>query len=133
MRLRFLGKDSVSGDSPTLYATDRDTYVVQGWRVTDSAVLAKLKPPDDETCVEVPAALFVHLAKDGLQGVIASWAPPIAHVTDEGTYIVQGKRVADAEVRAQMSIPEFEDCVEVTKTSITAPLLEEDNLGADHE
>ncbi|MGH3605755.1 MAG: DUF6879 family protein, partial [Pseudonocardiaceae bacterium] len=32
----------------------------------------------------------------------------------EGTYIVQGKRVTDAEARAQMSIPEFEDCVEVT-------------------
>ncbi len=133
MRLRFLGKDSVPGDSPTLYATDRETYVVQGWKVTDPAVLAKLDPPDDETCVEVPAALLVHLTKDGLQGVIASWAPPIVHVTGEGTYIVAGKRVTDAEVRAQMIIPKFEDCVEVTKTSIKALLLEEDNLEADHE
>lgn len=91
MRLRFLGKNSVPGDSPTLYATDRTTYVVQGW--------TKLDPPDDETCVEVPAALFVHLEKDGLPGAIANWAPPIAHVTGEGTYIVQ--RVTDAEARAQ--------------------------------
>ena len=30
MRLQFLGKNSVPGDSPTLYATDRETYVVQG-------------------------------------------------------------------------------------------------------
>lgn len=77
MRLRFLGKNSVPGDSPTLYATDRDTYVVQGWKVTDPEVLAKLDPPDAETCVEVPAALFVHLVQDGLHGTIASWAPPI--------------------------------------------------------
>lgn len=133
MRLRFLGKDSISGDSPTLYATDRNSYVVQGWKVTDPAILAKLDPPDGETCVEVSAALFAHLAKDGLQGTIASWMPPIVCVTDQGTYILQGKRVADAEARAQMTIPEFEDCVEVTKTSITALLLEEDSLGADHE
>jgi hypothetical protein len=71
MRLWFLGKNSVPGDSPTLYATDRDTYVVQGWKVTDPEILGKLDPADDETCVEVPAALFVHLAKDGLHGAIA--------------------------------------------------------------
>ena len=88
MRLRFLGKNSLLGDSPTLYATDRDTYVVQGWKVTDPEVLAKLDLPDDETCVEVPAALFVHLTKDGLHGAMANWAPPIVHVTGEGNYIV---------------------------------------------
>jgi hypothetical protein len=133
MQLQFLGKNSVPGDSPTLYVTDRDTYVVQGWKVTDPEVLAKLDPPDDETCVEVPAALFVHLAKDGVHGVIANWAPPIVHVTGEGTYIVAGKRVADAEARKQMIIPEFEDCVEVTRTAIRALLLEEDDLGVDHK
>ena len=133
MRLRFLGKDSLPGDSPTLYATDRSTYVVQGWKVTDPEVLAKLDLPDDETCVEVPAALFVHLTKDGLHGAIANWAPPIVHVTGEGNYIVAGKRVADAEARAQMIIPEFEDCVEVTRTAIKALLLEEDDLGVAHE
>lgn len=132
MHLRFLGKDSMPGDSPTLYATDRDTYIVQGFKVTDPEVLAKLDLSDDETCVEVPAALFVHLAKDGLHGVITTWAPPIVHVTSKGTYIVQGKSVADADTRAQMIIPEFEDCVEVTGTAIEA-LLEEDDLEVDHE
>lgn len=107
MRLRFLGKNSVPGDSPILYATDRYSFVVQGWKVTDPEVLAKLDLPADKTCVEVPAALFVHLAMDGLRGAIAHWAP-------------------------QMSIPEFEDCVEVTKASIRALLLEK-NLGVDHE
>jgi len=133
MRLRFLGKNSLPGDSPTLYATDRDTYVVQGWKVTDPKVLTKLDLPDDETCVKVPAALFVHLTKDGLRGAIANWAPPIVHVTCEGNYIVAGKRVADAEARTQMIIPDVEDCVEVTRTAIKALLLEEDDLGVDHE
>jgi hypothetical protein len=32
-----------------------------------------------------------------------------------------------------MSIPEFEDCVEVSRTAIRALLLEEDDLGVDHE
>ena len=31
MKLIFLGKDSTPNDSPTLYATDRDTYLVQGF------------------------------------------------------------------------------------------------------
>ncbi len=132
MRLRFLGKNSTPGDSPTLYATDRDTYVVQGYKVTDPDVLAKLDPPGDETCVEVPAPLFAHLAKDGLRGPVINWVPPIVHVTDQGTCVVQGKRVVDAEARAQMAIPEVEDCVEVPKAAVRA-LQEEDGLGVDHE
>jgi hypothetical protein len=35
VRLRFLGKDSSPGDSPTLYASDKDSYIAQGWIVTD--------------------------------------------------------------------------------------------------
>jgi hypothetical protein len=35
MKLTFLGKDSTPNDSPTLYATDRDSYLVQGYTVTD--------------------------------------------------------------------------------------------------
>ena len=35
MKLTFLGKDSTPNDSPTLYATDRDTYLVQGYVVID--------------------------------------------------------------------------------------------------
>lgn len=30
VKLRFLGKDSTPDDSPTLYATDRDSYVIAG-------------------------------------------------------------------------------------------------------
>lgn len=58
MKLTLLGTESEVGESPTLYATDRDTYVVQGWRVTDVEALAAMNTPDHETAVEIPAALL---------------------------------------------------------------------------
>ena len=73
MKLRFLGKDSLGTYSPTLYASDQDSYVIQGWIVTDAALLAQLTIPDGETLVEVPATLLNHLLNhltlDGVQGV----------------------------------------------------------------
>ncbi len=41
-------------NSPTLYKTDRGSWVVQGWVVTDPEALAALKLPDGETVVEIP-------------------------------------------------------------------------------
>jgi hypothetical protein len=61
MKLTFLGKDSTPNDSPTLYETDRDSYVVQGWVVTDAEALSQLKVPDGETVVEVPKRLMKYL------------------------------------------------------------------------
>lgn len=59
MRLTLLGTDSQAGRCPTLYATDRDTYVIQGWTVTDPEALADLQNVlDGETFVEVPKALL---------------------------------------------------------------------------
>ena len=40
MRLTFLGKATTGGPSPTLYATDRKSYVVQGWIVPDGGRVA---------------------------------------------------------------------------------------------
>lgn len=60
MHARFLGKDpnSTEGDSPTLFATDRSdrmTYIAQGWKVTDSQLLADVGVvPDHETLIEIP-------------------------------------------------------------------------------
>jgi hypothetical protein len=130
MRIRFLGKESSQGDSPTLYATDRDTYIVQGYVVTRPEILDKLEMPEDETCVEIYARLMNHLAKDGLAGAVTSWAPPIVHVMEDGNYIVQGKRVSDSVALAEMAIPDHEDCVEVSKAALAA-LLEENDRGAD--
>lgn len=49
------------GTCPTLFATDRGTYVVQGAIVTDPDALAAMNLPEHETAVEVPASLFAGL------------------------------------------------------------------------
>lgn len=97
MRLTFLGKETQGGGSPTLFATDRDTYVVQGWKV-----------PGQPTGVEVPKELLRHLA--GLPGLDVT-----LHDTGHGSYVLAGELVTDAEALAQMDIPKHERCVEVGK------------------
>ncbi|MGW7387076.1 hypothetical protein [Streptomyces sp. NPDC054794] len=130
MKLRFLGKNSTVGDCPTLYATDRDTYLVQGWKIFANDLLMQLDIPDGETAVEVPTELFEHLAKDGLPaGEIWRVQDPIMILTPDGTFVVQGREVTDSETLAQMEIPDYETVVEVPKTAITV-LLEEPR-GAD--
>ena len=69
MRLTFLGKNSQPNQSPTLYATDRGSYLVQGWIVTEPEILAKIMLADNETIVEVPAKLMSHLDK----GSVVRW------------------------------------------------------------
>jgi hypothetical protein len=120
MRLTFLGKDSQPNQSPTLYATDHDSFVVQGWIVTDPAILASVVVPEDETIVEVPAKLMTHLAKDGLKGDVVNLVPPIVHIKVDGNYIVRGVRVTDAEALGQMDIPDHETCVEVRRPAMAA-------------
>jgi hypothetical protein len=59
--LKFLGKDPSSdrNGSPTLYYDeDRDTYVLQGWKVTDAQRLAQLNIPDHETVIEFPKRMM---------------------------------------------------------------------------
>ena len=59
MKLQFLGTTSESGGCPTLYLTDRDTYVVQGDAVTDPEALAALRDVlPGETFVEIPRELL---------------------------------------------------------------------------
>jgi len=56
MRLTFIGKDPDSNPtgSPTLYRTDRNSWVVVGWVVTDPEALAQMNIPEGEGCVEIP-------------------------------------------------------------------------------
>ena len=60
MELTFVAKDpdSVPDGSPALYRTDRKSWIVQGWAVTDPAALAALNLPEGETCVEIPDRLI---------------------------------------------------------------------------
>jgi hypothetical protein len=97
MRLTFLGKETQGSGSPTLFETDRDTYVVQGWKV-----------PGRPDSVEIPRTLLRHLAGRPELG-----APLRRTVRD--SYILSGEPVIDAGALAQMDIPDHETCVEVGK------------------
>ena len=120
MHLRFLGKYSNPDDSPTLYATDRDSYVIQGYVVSDPVTVARLDLDQEETAVRIPPILFGFLTHDGLPGQVTTVTAPIAAVTESGDYIVKGQRVTDSTTLAQMRIPAGETCIEVPKTAITA-------------
>lgn len=98
MRLTFCGKETQGGGSPTLFATDRYTYVVQGWKVAGQ-----------QACVEVPNRLLTHLEPGTCLGTVL-------HDTGRASVIVSGVPVTDMEALSQMDIPGHETCVEVPKT-----------------
>jgi hypothetical protein len=60
MRLSLVAKDpnSVPDGSPTLYRTDRHSWVIQGWVVTDPEALEAMDIPMGEACVEIPDRLI---------------------------------------------------------------------------
>lgn len=58
MKLTQIASDCDDGRTcPTFYETDRGTYVVQGWDVTDPHALNDLRLPPGESAVEIPASL----------------------------------------------------------------------------
>lgn len=69
MRATFLGKDpeSIEGESPTLFATDRAdrvTYIAQGWKVTEPQALADIGAVSDhETLIEIPEDVLKFYAR----------------------------------------------------------------------
>ncbi|ARF55094.1 hypothetical protein [Streptomyces gilvosporeus] len=132
MKLRFLGKNSTPGDSPTLYVSDQNTYVIQGWKVMANDLLMQVgEVPEGQTLIEVPTELFEHLTKDDLtSGEIVRFEKPIEILTEQGTVILMGPEMHDPEALSQMRMPDYETCIEVPRSSITA-LLEVDR-GPDH-
>jgi hypothetical protein len=56
VRLTLVAKDPESNPtgSQTLYRTDRGSWIVQGWVVTESDALAQMTIPEGESCVEIP-------------------------------------------------------------------------------
>lgn len=97
MRLMFLGKSTQGGGSPTLFATDRQTYVVQGWKV-----------PGKATSVEIPKRLLAYLEFN------TALDAPIGD-TGRDSYVLSGEPVTDREALSQMDMPSHETCVEVGK------------------
>ncbi|MFE3446049.1 hypothetical protein ACFXNW_23725 [Nocardia sp. NPDC059180] len=95
MKLERLGGDSTDGQSPTLFRSDRRTYVVQGWS-TDS--------PDT---IEIPHRLIRHLEPRTCLGALL-------RDTGHGTFMLTGDPVTDTEALEQIRLPEHESAVEVT-------------------
>lgn len=65
MPLRFLGKDPESGtnQSPTVW-DDGETYVIQGWRITDAATLGEIGDvPPHETVIRLPKRMMHFFAE----------------------------------------------------------------------
>jgi hypothetical protein len=57
MRLRIVKGSCGGGSCPTLYATDRDTYVVQGYTL-EGHIARELALAEGETAVEVPRSMI---------------------------------------------------------------------------
>ena len=105
MRLMFLGKETQGGGSPSLYATDRDTYLVQGWKVSGE--------PFD--VVEIPGTLLRHF-QPGTRLAASLTATGRRWRGDSGdcdTYTLTGALVSDPAALAQLAVPGHETCVEV--------------------
>ena len=56
MKIKLVAQDpnSAPQSSPTLYKTDRGSWVIQGYVVTDPEALSAIKLPEGETVVEIP-------------------------------------------------------------------------------
>ncbi|MBB5915127.1 hypothetical protein BJY24_003994 [Nocardia transvalensis] len=93
MEIRLLGGPTGEGGSPRLYATDRKTDLVQGW---------KTEQPGQ---VEIPHRLL-------------RWMEPGTCLTGlmdtgHGTFLLRGTPVTDRDALAVMAIPGHETAVEV--------------------
>ncbi|WP_067532257.1 hypothetical protein [Nocardia crassostreae] len=78
MLLRFLGVDTRNSGSPTLYASERDTYIVLGWEV----------PEQDSRNIEIPHRLLTYLEEGTCLGTLL-------HDTGHGTFLLEGEPVTD--------------------------------------
>ncbi|MBB5791767.1 hypothetical protein [Jiangella mangrovi] len=111
MKLRFIAIDTGKDGCPTLYASDQDSYVIQGWRLADPASVPELPIQEHETCVEVPARLLTALERPAAEGAGAT-----SHLaTGRGTYIIRGPEITDPGTLAQMNVPSHETAVEVPR------------------
>ncbi|GGN11843.1 hypothetical protein FHR83_003494 [Actinoplanes campanulatus] len=104
MQLTFLGKSTQGGGSPTLYASDRGSYVVQGWRVHGQP----------STTVEIPESLLRFLMPGT---TLAVALVPTGHRWNGddgecGTFTLTGERLDD-DVLARLAVPGHEACIEV--------------------
>lgn len=131
MQITYLRDDSPSSRTcPTLFATDRGTFIVQGKKVDDAAVLISFGLRNGEAVVEVPARLLEEIAADSLfppqdggsgvglalvRAVPRDTSSSSVSATSRRSFIVRGAEVTHAEALAVMDIPDHETAVEVPR------------------
>ncbi|MGW5875071.1 hypothetical protein ACWFMI_00760 [Nocardiopsis terrae] len=66
MRITLKGKDPESrpNGSPTIYQTDRGSWLVQGWVVSDQSALDEMDIPEGETVVEIPDRMLQFFSRE---------------------------------------------------------------------
>ncbi|MEU6559454.1 hypothetical protein [Nocardia nova] len=101
MRLHFLGKGGSDGNGcPSLYATDQDTYLVQGWGTNAVGT------------VEIPHLLTGFAEPDTFIG------SPMTD-TGRGTFQLTGRPISDTETLRQLDLADDETAIEVPKRERT--------------
>lgn len=102
MRLILLRSTCEVGRAcPNINATDRGTYIVQGYPATDHAALAP-----GESVVEVPSSLLPELVgRDAAHDAVR-------HTSSE-TFLIRGRTVVDAEALRDLNLPEGEAAIEI--------------------
>jgi hypothetical protein len=130
MRITFLRETSPTNRTcPTLYATDRQTFLVQGKRITDAAIASAFSLGIEEDVVEVPARLLQEVAEDMIfpepraegtalalvRAVPRGTSASSMSATSRSTFVVRGITVTDPQALAEMDIPDDETAVEVPR------------------
>lgn len=93
MKIRLLGGPSGSQGSPRLYATDRDTFAVQGWK---TGRVDRIEIPHKLIAYAEPGTCLAGLSDTG-----------------HGTFLLTGIPFTDAEALAAMAIPSHEAVLEL--------------------
>ena len=104
MKLQHLGADTRKDGSPTLFATDTGSYVLQSWKI----------PGRDERHIEIPHRLLGYLEPGWCLGTRLE-------DTGHGTFILSGEPVTDHEALSQMNTPDHEQSIEVPKAKEIRP------------
>jgi len=104
---RLRGSCNDGKTCPTLYRSDRETAVVQGWIITDPSTVALAGGVGDgESLVEIPADLVEEALRQGSR--------PALTRTNHDTVVIRGRTLTDVEALAQLGpLPSTEAVVEI--------------------